>query len=43
MALGSVQKAATEAIRILKKSVFQTFYEAWKIRWADFFGVRDTF
>jgi hypothetical protein len=32
--LDSVQKAATDAIETLTEADFQSWYEAWKIRWA---------
>jgi hypothetical protein len=33
-ALDSVQKAVTDAIKILTEADFQSCYEAWKIRWS---------
>jgi hypothetical protein len=35
-ALDSVQKAVTDAIKTLREVGFQSWYEAWKIRWAKY-------
>jgi hypothetical protein len=32
--LNSIQKAVTDAIKTITEAYFQSWYEAWKIRWA---------